>query len=116
LRRRVLQKLAFALNRGIALKKKETPSKRGRPPGAKNKPKEPASADPFAAKKAFGGTPMPVEGNDVDNDASAEERKAIFEEAPGPEASPEPTPPIPGDQLDIRNNPGLDRRNEASSS
>ena len=96
LRELVLQKLTFALQPEKP-PTEETAKRRGRPPGAKNKPKEPANADPYAAMKAFGGTPMPVEGNGVDPDASAEARKAMFDEAPEPAPPAAASPVVPED-------------------
>jgi hypothetical protein len=106
----ILQKLAFAL-------KKVTPSaekKRGRPAGSKNKPKDPPTpgekhatavqeqADEVAAKLPKS---WDLPGNDVDNDRSAEARKAMFDDspepAPPPASSAEPTSPVVPDDGSI---------------
>jgi hypothetical protein len=114
----ILSKLTFAF--GGKEESAEAPkiieeAKRGpdRPPGVKNKPKEtpPASADPYTAKKAFGGTPMPAEGNEVDTEASAEARKKENERLAETEESPAAAKKPADDNLDLRGT-FMDRRGE----
>jgi hypothetical protein len=92
----------------------ETVKRRGRPPGVKNKPKEPPTpgekhatavqeqADEVATKLPKS---WDLPGNGVDPDASAEEMKAKFDQE-APNTAPAPAAAASGDDdLDVRKQP-----------